>query len=329
MELSLGNAHALVVQVMRKFEQNTEYANIIADHIIDCELRGLSYGGLARILSITERLQRTGNPTNLVEVVLETPTSARLRGHDNLGYVVGYKATELAISKAKETGIAIVGANETWYTGMLSYFAEMAAAEGMISIIASNCTAWVAPHNAVDGRFGTNPICFGFPSQDVPIIWDIGTSSIMHAEVMLAERLGQELDEGVAFDETGLPTRDPKSALAGAFAPWGGHKGAGLGMVVQMLGILAGSPIQPPDLAEFGFLIIVTKSDLMMPEQKFREMISGYADFVRSARPMEGVVSNIRMPFQRSYKERELAKQKNTIEVADTVYQKLKKVIEI
>ena len=65
-----------------------------------------------------------------------------------------------------------------------------------------------------------------------------------------------------------------------------------------------------------------------MPEQKFREMISGYANFVRSARPMEGVVSNIRMPFQRSYKERELAKQKNTIEVADTVYQKLKKVIE-
>ena len=55
MKLSLENAHALVVQVMRKFEQNTEYANIIADHIIDCELRGLSYGGLARILSITER----------------------------------------------------------------------------------------------------------------------------------------------------------------------------------------------------------------------------------------------------------------------------------
>ena len=60
----------------------------------------------------------------------------------------------------------------------------MAAAEGMISIIASNCTAWVAPHNAVDGRFGTNPIALDFKS-DVPIIWDIGTSSIMHAEVML------------------------------------------------------------------------------------------------------------------------------------------------
>ena len=105
---------------------------------------------------------------------------------------------------------------------------------------------------------------------------------------MLADRLGHELDEGVAFDKSGLPTRDPKSALAGAFAPWGGHKGAGLGMVVQMLGILAGSPIQPPDLADFGFLIVVTKSDLMMPEKKFREMISGYADFVRSARPAEG-----------------------------------------
>ena len=108
MELSLEEAHALVVKVMKNFEQNEEYANIIADHIIDCELRGLSYGGLARILSVTERLQRTGNPVNFVEVVHETPTSARLRGHDNLGYVVGYKATELAITKAKESGIAIV-----------------------------------------------------------------------------------------------------------------------------------------------------------------------------------------------------------------------------
>jgi Malate/L-lactate dehydrogenases len=165
MELSLEDAHALVVKVMKNFEQNEEYANIIADHIIDCELRGLSYGGLARILSITERLQRTGNPTNFVEVVHETPTSARLRGHDNLGYVVGYKATDLAISKAKESGIAIVGANETWYTGMLSYFAEMVAAEGMVSIIASNCTAWVAPHNAVDGRFGNQPYLFWIPNS--------------------------------------------------------------------------------------------------------------------------------------------------------------------
>ncbi len=322
MQITIKEAHSLVVQVMNAFDQTQEYATLIADHIIDCELRGLAYGGLARVVSISERLKRTGIPVKPVETVHETPISARLRGHDNLGYVVAYKATEMAVSKAKETGLAVVGANETWYTGMLSYFAEMAAEEGMISVIASNCTAWVAPHEAVDGRFGTNPVCFGFPSLDVPVIWDIGTSSIMHAEVMLADRLGHKLDEGVAFDNNGLPTRDPKAALTGAFAPWGGHKGAGLGMVVQLLGILAGSPVKPPDLSDFGFLIIVMKADLMMSEQEYRKMVSDYADFVRSARPIkEG--TEIRMPFQRSFQERKRRSEINTIDVAELVYEKL------
>jgi LDH2 family malate/lactate/ureidoglycolate dehydrogenase len=125
---------------------------------------------------------------------------------------------------------------------MLSFYAEMAAARGLVSFIASNASPWVAPHGASEGRLGTNPICFGFPSADEPIIFDIGTSAIMHAEVLLARRRGSDLPEGAAFDAEGKPTRDPAAALAGAFAAWGGYKGSGLGIVVQLLGILVGSP---------------------------------------------------------------------------------------
>ncbi|MBT7730439.1 MAG: Ldh family oxidoreductase, partial [Rhodospirillaceae bacterium] len=164
MKLSIEDAQNLVVEVMQNYGYNKEYAQIIGNHIIDCELRGLAYGGMARIVSITERLDRTGAPERLVETVHETPVSAKLNGHDNLGYVVALKATEMAIEKASKLGISLVGANDTWYTGMLSYFSEIAAARGMVTIIASNATPWVAPHGAVDGRFGTNPVCFGFPS---------------------------------------------------------------------------------------------------------------------------------------------------------------------
>ena len=110
----------------------------------------------------------------------------------------------LAIEKAEAAGIAVVGANNTWYTGMLSYYAEMAAARGLVSIIASNASPWVAPHGATEGRLGTNPICFGFPSADEPIIFDAGTSAIIHAEVTLARRLGNELPANTAFDSRGL-----------------------------------------------------------------------------------------------------------------------------
>jgi LDH2 family malate/lactate/ureidoglycolate dehydrogenase len=325
MKLSIEDALSLVVEVMKKYDYTDEYAKIIGNHIVDCELRGLAYGGLARIVSIIERLERTGPPTKPVETIHETPVSAKLNGHDNLGYVVALKATEIAIKKSRKMGIALVGANETWYTGMLSYFAEIAAAQGMVTIIASNATPWVAPHGAVDGRFGTNPICFGFPSEGDPVIWDIGTSSIMHAEVMLAKRLGQELDSGLAFDVDGNPTQNPEAALGGAFTPWGGHKGAGLGMIVQMLGILAGSPVKPPELAEFGFMIITMKPDLLMPEAEYRSKVSEYADYVKSARPSSGGDA-VRMPFERSSRERRLRIAANEIEISDIVYKQLKSI---
>jgi len=294
----------------------------IADHLIDCELRGLAYGGLARAISIAERFARLGDCRRPIRILHETPVSARLDGGDHIGYVVARRATTLAIEKAEDAGIAMVGASDTWYTGMLSYYAEMAAARGLVSIIASNASPWVAPHGATEGRLGTNPICFGFPSAGEPIIFDMGTSAIIHAEVTLARRLGQDLPENVAFDRDGLPTRDPTAALAGAFATWGGHKGSGLAIAVQLLGILAGSPPIPPELAGFGYLNVALRTDLMGPTETFRENVSAFAEGVRSARPIDGG-SPVRMPFDRSRRERERRLKENVIEIPDILHAQL------
>src|ERR1700721_4835517 len=204
---------------MATLGHNPTDAELIADHLIDCELRGLHYGGLARAISIAERFERVRDSRRPITMIHETPVSARIDGGDHIGYVVAHRATALVIEKAAAAGIAVVGARGTWYTGMLSYYAEMAAARGLGSMIASNASPWVAPHGATEGRLGTNPICFGFPSAEEPIIFDIGTSAIIHAEVTLARRLGNELPENVAFDPEGSLTRDPVAALAGAFAP--------------------------------------------------------------------------------------------------------------
>src|ERR1700729_4251308 len=297
-------------------------AGLIADHLIDCELRGLAYGGLARAISIAERFERTGDRRRPVRILHQTPVSARLDHGDHIGYVVAHRATTMAIEKAEAAGIAMVGASDPWYTGMLSYYAELAAARGLVSIIASNASPWVAPHGATEGRLGTNPICFGFPSADEPIIFDIGTSAIIHAEVTLARRLGNDLPEDVAFDHDGLATRDPAAALAGAFAAWGGHKGSGLAIVVQLLGILAGSPPIPPELAGFGYLIIAIRPDLMGPAETFLDNVSAFASAVRSARPATDG-SLVRMPFDRSRQERERRLAENAIDVPDILVTKL------
>jgi delta1-piperideine-2-carboxylate reductase len=301
---------------MLALDHNDEDARLIADHLIDCELRGLAYGGLARAISIAERFERTGDCRRPMSILHETPVSARLDGGDHIGYVVAHRATRLAIEKAEAAGIAMVGASDTWYTGMLSYYAEMAAARGLVSIIASNASPWVAPHGATEGRLGTNPICFGFPSATDPIIFDIGTSAIIHAEVTLAKRLGDDLPENVAFHRDGSPTVDPSAALAGAFAAWGGHKGSGLAIAVQLLGILAGSPPIPGELAGFGYLIVAMRPDLMGPAETFRRNVSAFANAVRSARPIAGG-SPVRMPFDRSRQERARRLAENAIEVPE------------
>ena len=325
MRLTVEQARDLADRTMQSIGHDAGDARLIADHLIDCELRGVTYGGLARAVSIAERLLTTGVSTRPITVVKETPVSASIDGGDRIGYVVAHRAMVVAIEKASASGIAIVGACNTWYTGMLSYYAEMAARRGMVSIIASNASPWVAPYGATEGRFGTNPICVGFPGADEPVIWDIGTSAIMHAEVKLADTLGQRLPEDVAFDAAGQPTRAPMAALAGAFAAWGGHKGSGLGMVVQLFGVLAGSPALPPELAGFGMVIIAVRPDLLTSPDEFERSVAAYADTVRGARPIPGGPP-VRMPFDRSRAERKRRLAEDVIDVPDAVYSKLAEI---
>jgi delta1-piperideine-2-carboxylate reductase len=327
MRLTILEAHDLAARVMAALGHDAADAELVADHLIDCELRGLRYGGLARAISIAERIERTGDRRRPIRILHETPVSARLDGGDHLGYIVAHRAVTIAIEKTEAAGMAVVGASDTWYTGMLSYYAEMAAARGLVSLIASNASPWVAPHGATEGRLGTNPICFGFPGAEAPVILDIGTSAIIHAEVTLARRLGNELPEHVAFDRDGLPTRDPAAALAGAFNAWGGHKGSGLGIVVQLLGILAGSPPVPPELAGFGCIIVAMRPDLMGPAEIFRRNVSAFANAVRSARPVAGG-SPVRMPFDRSLRERQRRIAENMIDIPDVLVAQLAHIAE-
>jgi delta1-piperideine-2-carboxylate reductase len=323
MRIATGDARALLTAVMTKLGFEAGDVPPIVEHLLDCELRGIGYGGLARAVAIVERIEKTGQPRRPIAVEHETPVSARIDGADHIGYVVAQRATDIAVAKASEIGLAAVGARDTWYTGMLSFFAEQAAAKDLVTMIASNASPWVAPHGSVEGRFGTNPICFGFPSEGQPIIWDIGTSTIMHAEVLLARRQGQPLPEGRAYDSDGKPTTDPNQALAGAFTAWGGHKGSGLGLVVQLLGVLAGSEGITLDLGGFGFLIIAIRPDLFGETAAFKQRVTAYADAVRSAKPLDPS-DPVRMPFDRSFAVREAARNAGGFEVSDAIVERLR-----
>jgi LDH2 family malate/lactate/ureidoglycolate dehydrogenase len=322
MRLSIDAARSLLEAVMLRAGHSAEEAAIIADHLLDSELRGFVQGGVARAISVCERLARASTARQPIRIEHQTTVSARIDGGDQVGYLVARRATEVAIDKARTHGLSMVGAHNTWYTGMLSYYAEMVVAQGLVAMIASNASAWVAPHGATESRFGTNPICFGFPGKDAPVIWDIGTSIIIHADAMLARRLGQPIRAGVAYGPTGEATTNPAEALAGALVAWGGAKGSGLGLAVQLLGIMAGSTVIPQDLARFGCLIVLMDPAMLSPGEDFAAKVSEYADWYRSARPLDPD-EPLRVPFERSARDRATRREAGFIEVPDVIHDSL------
>jgi LDH2 family malate/lactate/ureidoglycolate dehydrogenase len=326
MILTIAEARELVEASMVAVGHSPMEAEIIGDHLIDCELRGLSFGGLPRALSVIERIQATTWPRHPIKVIKESPVSAALDGGDQVGYLIGRMATDMAIAKAKKTGLAVVSANQTWYTGMFSYYLEEITKAGFAGMVAGSGGRRVAPYGGTEGRFSTNPIAFGFPSTSTPVIWDIGTSAVMLGEVVLAQRLGQLLPEGIAFDAAGKPTRDPAAALQGAFGVWGGHKGSGLAMVVQLLGMMGGASGAPKKTHDCGFFMLVINPELLSSAQDYQQRVAEFADNMRSTRPVDPS-RPVRVPFERSAADREKRRAENKIEVADEVHEALRRIV--
>jgi LDH2 family malate/lactate/ureidoglycolate dehydrogenase len=320
--MNLRDARALAIGALKGIDFDDDAAAVTADHLVDAALRGVTFGSLARILAIAERIAQTGDHRRPITMIRETPVSALIDGGDQVGYVVAHRATTLAIRKAKQSGIAIVGANNTYYTGLFAYYMEMATREGLVAFAAGNGPALTAPEGAIDARLGTNPIAFGFPSADDPVIWDVGTCAIMHGELLLHQRMGEPLPEGVAMDKDGAPTRDPAAALAGAIRTWGGHRGSGLSIVAQLLGAMCDAPVISPGMREMAYLVVVIDPKLFMPEDNYPARVTQLSAAIRSARPV-AADKPVRMPFDRSAADRRRRLQDDAVQVPDRVYEAL------
>lgn len=280
-----------------------EDARIIVDQLVDNALCGYKFASLPRILAIAgdEKTRKARTP---VKIVHETPLSAVMDGGNNVGYIVAYKAAQLAAKKAREHGMASVGAYDSYYSGRNAYFVEQVVREGLVGFHIASAKPRVLPPGAARPALGTNPICFGFPSDDGPVIFDMGTASLMWGDVMLHEQLGLELPEGIGFDENGRPTRDPAATLRGGVGTFGGYKGYGLSFAVQALGLLAGAHLARGEVQDYGFLFWALDPDIMLPGGDFRKQMSALVQKIKATPRQEGV-EEIRIPSERAYRERE------------------------
>ena len=301
--MTAAEARAIGETAVQRIGYTAEDARIVVDQMIDNMLCGYKFAGLPRILAMAgdAKLKLGRTP---ITVVKETPVSALMDGGNNIGYVTCYRAAEKAIEKAATHGIASVGIYNTYYSGRNAYFVEQIVKHGYVVMHTASNQPRVVPPGAARPALGTNPICLGFPSEEGPVTFDIGTASFMWGEVMLHAHLGEPLPEGIGFDENGKPTRDAAATLRGGVAPWGGYKGYGRSFAIQALGLLAGSAIIRNAVLDYGFLFWVINPEIMLPGDDFKQRMSQYVREIK-ALPKQPGVSEIRVPSERAAKERE------------------------
>ena len=321
MQLTIADATDLAVRALTRAGMTAQAARIVADHLVDANLCGHEFSSLARVLAIADEL-RNRPPAGEIRVVRETPCSAVIDGGDNLAYVVSITAIDKAVEICRKNGIAVVGARNTWFSGRLAYYVERAARQGYIAMHTTNTTARVAPFGGMDRLMGTNPFAIAFPSEDDPLIVDIGTASTTWGHVLLAKTKGEPLPEGQAVDNQGRPTVDPAAALEGAFLPWGGHRGSGLSLAVQLLAVLAGSAPVVQEVGDFGLFFLVMDPDILMPRDQYRAQVSELRRAIAASRPMAGV-SRVRVPGDGSLQLRKQRLAAGMVSVDERVYQRI------
>jgi LDH2 family malate/lactate/ureidoglycolate dehydrogenase len=301
--MTQAEAHALSMQALRRIGYSDEDALIITDQLIDNALCGYRFTSLPRILAIASD-PKTHQPRQPVKVVHETPLSALMDGGNNVGYVAVYHCVQLAIRKAQQSGFASAGVYNSYYSGRNAYFVEMIAKAGLVGIHIASAKPRVLPIGGIRPALGTNPLCIGFPSANGPVVFDIGTASLMWGEVQLHAHLGQEIPDGIGFDSQGNPTRDAKAVMEGGVVPFAGYKGYGLSFAIQALGLLAGAAITNGRVQDYGFLFFVIDPKLMLPGGEFPDQMAELVKKVK-ATPRRADVDEIRIPSERAYRERE------------------------
>jgi LDH2 family malate/lactate/ureidoglycolate dehydrogenase len=301
--VSEAQAREIGESALRRIGYSVEEAKIVVDQLVDNALCGYRFASLPRILTIAAD-QRTYKQRDPVRVVRETPSSALVDGGNQVGYIAAFRGAEIAAAKARETGIAMVGVYNSFYSGRNAYFVEHIVKQGLVAIHSSSAKPHVLPPGGAAPALGTNPFSVGFPSAKGPVIYDIGTASVMWGEVLLMARLGHPMPEGTGFDRDGNPTTDAAKVAEGGVSAFGGHKGFGLSFAIQALGLLAGAALTSGNVADYGFLFIAMDPAVMLGAGQFEQQMAELVERVK-ATPKQPGVDEIRIPSERAFRERE------------------------
>lgn len=292
---------SFVAEVLSRLNISKEHSQIVADVLVTADLMGIESHGVQRLRRYTIGIQiGSVNPKPNIKIVNETASTALIDGDAGLGHVVAYNAMQTAIKKAKETGVSVVGIRNSHHFGIAGYYALQAIKNTMIGMVMTNSEALVAYTHTIGRNMGTNPIAVGFPTKNPPfILFDAATSVVPIGKIEVYAKEGKKIPLGWAMTPEGKLADDPKEIIArkGAVLPlgglgeeFGGHKGSGLALVVDLLcGVFTGANYgkyvkhtTDKERANVGHFLMAIDVDKIMPAEQFLENIENYKNYVKN-----------------------------------------------
>lgn len=240
-----------MITVFEKYGVPEEEAAVCAEVLLESDRRGIESHGCNRFKPIYIDRIKDGilNPKTEFEVIRQTPTTAVVDGHNGMGMVIGTKAMQMAIDKAKQYGMGMVAVRNSTHYGIAGYYATMCTENNMVGITGTNARPSIAPTFGVENMLGTNPITFGLPTDELfPFVLDCATSISQRGKIEFYARNGMDTPAGMVIGNDGKAVTDSKQILndlncgQAALTPLGGigeelagYKGYGYATVVEIL----------------------------------------------------------------------------------------------
>ncbi len=303
------------IQIFHACGTPQDEARIVAEHLVEANLLGYDTHGMIRIPQYVEAI-REGviKPGAPVSTERETDTTAIVDGGWNFGQVVGVKAMEIGIAKARCFHTATVVAKRCNHAGRLGAFTQRAAEDNLLALGVCNSPRhghFVLPWGGIDGRLATNPFSFAAPCGSAwPIVADFSTAETSEGKVRLHRNLRTPLPSGTIVDSQGAPTTDPLKFYGpprGAILPFGGEKGYrgyALSLLVEILGGVMGGSSTTVDQPGNGLAFVIIDVNAFLPLQEFGVLMEELRDYVKSARPAQGT-HQVLLPGEPDFETRE------------------------
>ena len=318
--------------IFKKFGLNNNHSKICSRAIINAELVGAYGHGLSRLKMYCNRISKNLiNPRPKIKIKKLSQSISHINADNSIGFVAADLGIKKAIDNAKKTGIGLVAVKNSGHYGLSGYYAEQATKKNLITMIYTNAPPAVAPYGALKSLFGTNPICFGTPTDSkIPFILDTSISMINRGKIRVAARNNKKIPINVALDKFGNPTTDAKKALEGVQLPIAGFRGSGMAWMVDILsGVLTGGNhagrVKDPfdDFSgpqNIGHLFITFKTNLFV--KNFNERIKDNIKTIKKLPKIKGI-KEIMYPGQNKYNRFKINLKKE-IKLTDVIKKDLK-----